>query len=150
MKVIIIQLLVVGCLFSCDTTRVDTADVQEEIRSRKIHRVSKGELTLEAEQVASRIITLLNEDPVKFDSVQSLEGVSVAYYSNNNLPEENMEQQLFEAYTSTLEEGELPRINVQFLGEESVYLVTNMVSDSISSKMWAVRLDEKAVVLRKF
>ena len=148
--------LIIGSIImfsSCsDTPRVDTAAVKQEMKARKIAYVTKGEMSIEAEEIGLDILAAYKSKQIDKDSLERLEGISLKSISEANLSEATaLENQIFEAYNYSFQEtGELPGNNIQYDKDLGVYYISSpdQIGDS-SFVMWSVSVSDKAIIIRR-
>lgn len=144
MKYLLIIICSLSLLTSCfDIERVDTTDVKKEMASRKITRIKKGDLIIDAEQQAKAYIASNN-----YDSLNAIEGITITIHDSSTINSSStLETQLYEAYKEGLKAGVNPGINIQYVNETAEYLITDIAPDSSGLKMYSVLLHEKVIVL---
>lgn len=148
--------LIIGAFLlfsSCsDTPRVDTAAVKQEMKARKIAYVTKGEMSIEAEEIGLEILEGYKSNQIDDDSLSKLEGISLKRIFETNLSDATaLESQIFEAYNYSFKEtGELPGNNIQYDKNLGVYYISspNQVGDT-SFVMWSVSISDKAIIIRR-
>lgn len=138
---------------SCsDTPRVDTESVRQEMKSRKIAYVTKGEMSIEAEEIGLEIIAAYKAKKINDDSLSKLEGITLKGITETNLSKAtDIESQVFEAYNYSFQEtGDLPGTNIQYDKELGVYYISSpdQVNDS-SFVMWSASVSDKAIIRRR-
>lgn len=144
MKYLLIIITSLSLLTACfDIERVDTTEVKKEMASRKISRVKKGDLIIDAEQQAKTYLASNN-----YDSLNAIEGITITIHDSTTISNgTSMESQLFEAYKEGIKAGVNPGVNIQYLDETAEYLITDITTDSSGLKMQSVLLHEKVIVL---
>ena len=144
MKYTLIIIASLSLLTACfDIERVDTSGVKKEMASRKITRVKKGDLIIDAEQQAKGYLA-----SNKYDSLNTIEGIKIMVYDSASISKGSaIETQLFEAYKEGVKAGVNPGVNIQYLNASGDYLITDIKTDSRGLKMYAVTLNEKVIVL---
>lgn len=143
MKYLLIIISTLSLTACFDIERVDTTDVKKEMASRKITRVKKGDLIMDAEQQAKAYIASNN-----YDSLNAFEGINIKVHDSSTISTGSaLETQLFEAYKEGIKAGVNPGVNIQYIDDTAEYLITDITNDSTGLKMYSVLLHEKVIVL---
>jgi len=126
-------------LFQCDPPHADLTEYQKEKESRKIQRISKGDLMTLASKKAALIVEQLNFK-TNIDSLAIANNLviqQIGIEDSSDILKENM---IMDAYEYNVIKGLPLRDNEQLI--ENTYLLNRPIVSNDSLKgMWSIRIN---------
>jgi hypothetical protein len=149
-------------LAGCETKRMDTRGMAQEMRDRKIKHVTPSQLTALADLWGGRVAGQLNQDllaslqnPAQIDSLQTAYGATIRFETLDVLNRKDLDpkaRELYEAYQYTARQRQVPDPNVQKLqdGAQLLYTAPVVLTPELGTRWQALLPPERQQLTQQF